>query len=104
MSDASTQPKRRGLAISQALTRVLLMAGCERTGFALVIGAVAGLGMIAWQDWSILAALGALLFGCAGLPLLRRMARHDPMWWKVYTRNRRYARFYPARSTPFRAN
>lgn len=104
MSAQAQEARRRGLAISQALTRVLLMAGCERTGFALVMGAVAGLGMIAWQDWSILAALGALLFGTAGLSALRATARHDPMWWKVYTRNRRYARFYPARSTPFRAS
>ena len=36
MSGTDTAPRRSGLAISQALTRPLLVAGCERTGFGLV--------------------------------------------------------------------
>ncbi len=91
-----------GLAISQALTRPLLIGGCERTGFGLVVGAGAGLLMLAWQSWSVVAAAGGagILFG--GLSVLRRMARRDPQFWAVYRRNRRYRAYYPARSTPFR--
>ena len=94
----------QGLAISQALTRTLLMAGCERTGFGLVVAAGAGLLMLAWQSWSIPACMGGITILLGGLAVLRRMARHDPQWWAVYRRNRRYKAFYPARSTPFRAN
>ena len=42
MSGTDTAPRRSGLAISQALTRPLLVAGCERTGFGLVVAAGAG--------------------------------------------------------------
>jgi type IV secretion system protein VirB3 len=34
----------------------------------------------------------------------RLMAKHDPKLRQVYLRHRRYKRFYPPRSTPFRAN
>ena len=34
----------------------------------------------------------------------RLMAKHDPKMRQVYLRHRRYARYYPPRSTPFRAN
>ena len=104
MSEAPIPAKRRGLALSQALTRVLLVNGCERTPFGLVMAGVAGLGTVTWQDRSIVAGVCALLLGTVGLTLLRRMARHDPLFWRVYQRNRRYKSFYPARSTPWRAN
>lgn len=35
---------------------------------------------------------------------LRRMAQRDPKLRHVYLRHRRYCRYYPARSTPFRIN
>lgn len=102
MSATDTRPSRSGLAISQALTRALLVGGCERTGFGLVVGAGAGLLELAWQSWSVVAAAGGALFLTLGLTALRRMARSDPQFWAVYRRNRRYRAFYPARSTPFR--
>ncbi len=36
--------------------------------------------------------------------ILRIMAKSDPKLRHVYLRHRRYAHFYPARSTPFREN
>lgn len=52
--------------------------------------------------------LRATLFGLAlwfgTLYLCRLMAKHDPKMRQVYLRHRRYARFYPPRSTPFRSN
>lgn len=44
----------------------------------------------------------ALWFGT--LYACRMMAKHDPKLRPVYLRHRRYARFYPPRSTPFRSN
>lgn len=44
----------------------------------------------------------ALWFGA--LYFCRLMAKHDPRMRQVYLRHRRYARFYPPRSTPFRSN
>jgi len=36
--------------------------------------------------------------------VLRLMAKHDPKLRHVYLRHRRYRRYYPARSTPFKMN
>ncbi len=104
MSAMDARSGRTGLLISQALTRPLLIGGCERTGFGLVVGAGAGLLMLAWQSWSVVAAVegAAILFG--GLAVLRRMARRDPQFWAVYRRNRSYRAYYPARSTPYRTS
>jgi type IV secretion system protein VirB3 len=47
--------------------------------------------------------IGILLwFGV--LFIARLMAKSDPQLRHVYMRHRRYAKYYPARSTPFRAN
>jgi type IV secretion system protein VirB3 len=52
--------------------------------------------------------LRASLYGLAlwlcSLYLLRLMAKTDPQLRFVYLRHRRYQRYYPAQSTPFRIN
>ena len=52
--------------------------------------------------------LRATIFGLAlwfgTLYACRLMAKHDPKMRQVYLRHRRYRRFYPPRSTPFRSN
>jgi type IV secretion system protein VirB3 len=52
--------------------------------------------------------LRATVFGVAlwfaALFVLRLMAKADPQLRQVYLRHRRYQRYYPARSTPFRDN
>ena len=52
--------------------------------------------------------LRATVFGIAlwfaALFILRLMAKADPKMRHVYLRQRRYHPYYPARSTPFRAN
>lgn len=52
--------------------------------------------------------LRATIFGLAlwfsALYACRLMAKHDPKLRQVYLRHRRYKRFYPPRSTPFRSN
>lgn len=50
----------------------------------------------------------AFIFGCVAwgfsLFLLRLMAKSDPKMRQVYLRSRKYNKYYPARSTPFRKN
>lgn len=52
--------------------------------------------------------LKALVVGVAmwslSLFMLRVMAKSDPKMRHVYLRQRRYRKYYPARSTPFRVN
>jgi type IV secretion system protein VirB3 len=52
--------------------------------------------------------LRASLYGMGlwlcSLYLLRLMAKADPQMRFVYLRHRRYQRYYPAQSTPFRIN
>jgi type IV secretory pathway TrbD component len=52
--------------------------------------------------------LRATIFGLVlwfgTLHACRLMAKHDPKMRQVYLRHRRYKRFYPPRSTPFRSN
>ena len=46
----------------------------------------------------------AVLLSAASVYLLRKMAKADPRMRDVYFRHRKYSRYYPARSTPFREN
>jgi type IV secretion system protein VirB3 len=50
------------------------------------------------------ATVAGLVLWSAALYMLRRMAKSDPKLRHVYLRHRRYAAYYPARSTPFRVN
>lgn len=65
-------------------------------------GLLAATLIFAAMDWRA-AALGIALWVIC-LKLLRMMAKSDPMMRQVYMRHRKYARYYPARSTPFRVN
>ena len=58
--------------------------------------------IVAAQD-SFATVAGVLLWTGA-VHACRRMARKDPRLRHVYLRHRRYCRYYPARSTPFRQN
>ena len=50
------------------------------------------------------ATVVGLFLWFAALFLCRLMAKSDPQLRDVYLRHRRYRRYYPARSTPFRVN
>ena len=50
------------------------------------------------------ASLFGLLLWAGTLTACRQIAKIDPKLRKVYLRHRRYQRYYPARSTPFRTN
>lgn len=50
------------------------------------------------------ATIVGLLLWFGVLYACRLMAKHDPKLRYVYLRHRRYKRYYPPRSTPFRTN
>ncbi len=50
------------------------------------------------------ASVVGLLLWFGALFMFRLMAKSDPKMRQVYLRQRRYKRYYPARSTPFRVN
>lgn len=54
--------------------------------------------------FTVVATVYGILLWIFALFVFRRMAKADPQMRHVYLRHRRYARYYPARSTPFRVN
>jgi len=50
------------------------------------------------------ATVVGLVLWFGALYMFRLMAKSDPKMRQVYIRQRRYKRYYPARSTPFRIN
>ena len=91
----------RATPIHRAGNRPHLFLGGDREG-VMFTGVLAFALVFAAQDWL------ATGFGCAlwltALTLFRRMAQADPLLRTVYLRHRRYALYYPPRSTPFRLN
>lgn len=91
----------RGIPIHRSLTRPNLFLGGDRElvmfsglcAFALVFAAQ-----------SYVATFYGICLWTAALFTLRLMAKADPHMRHVYLRHRLYARYYPARSTPFRKN
>lgn len=53
---------------------------------------------------NFVAAIIGIFLWVSCLYLLRLMAKSDPKMRFVYLRHRKYAAYYPARSTPFRVN
>ena len=53
---------------------------------------------------SIFAAVFGSFLWITALFIFRLMAKADPLMRHVYLRNRRFAKYYPARSTPYRQN
>jgi type IV secretion system protein VirB3 len=51
-----------------------------------------------------LATIAGFTLWFGAVHVCRRMAKKDAKLRQVYLRHRRYVRYYPARSTPFRDN
>jgi type IV secretory pathway TrbD component len=83
----------------RVLHRPHLLLGGERE---LVMMTAFVAGALAFAALNVVSAVVAavLWFGCLGA--LRRMAKADPQMSKVYVRQLRYRRYYPARSRPWR--
>lgn len=94
----------RTIPIRQSGNRPNLLLGGDREGvlmfgllaFTLFFAAITGQNFLA-------AAFGVVLWFGA-LYALRIAGKTDPLMRSVYLRSLRYAKFYPARSTPFRVN
>jgi type IV secretory pathway TrbD component len=83
----------------RVLHRPALLLGGERELVMMTAFAAGALGFAALNGVAAVIA-AALWFGC--LASLRRMAKADPQMSRVYVRQLRYRRYYPARSRPFR--
>ena len=78
----------------QCLSKPILLAGCERTPAILVVGAALLCAVLAWFSWSLLALGAACALGLVGLPLLRSLAKRDPMMVEIAFRYFSYQQHY----------
>ena len=79
-----------------SLTRPQLMAGAERKAVILLGGITAM--MILVPSNIVCAGFGVFLF-LIGLPILRLMAKNDPVLFETYIRHIKFKKFYSAHST-----
>ncbi|GAA0684761.1 VirB3 family type IV secretion system protein [Dyella marensis] len=91
----------RTVPIRRAGNRDNLFLGGDRE-MVMFAGVIAVALVFSAQQLKALIA-GAVIW-CLSLFVLRLMAKSDPKLRQVYLRQRRYRRYYPARSTPFRVN
>jgi type IV secretion system protein VirB3 len=91
----------RAIPIHRAGNRVTLFMGGDRE-LVMMAGLLAFALLFSAQELRATIAGLALWFGA--LYGCRLMAKHDPQLRHVYLRHRRYRKYYPARSTPFRVN
>ena len=91
----------RTIPIRRAGNRHNLFMGGDRE-LVMFSGLLAAILIFVAQDWR--AFLGGVVLWFGSLWVLRLMAKSDPQMRAVYLRQRRYKRYYSARSTPFRNN
>lgn len=91
----------RTIPIRRAGNRANLFMGGDRE-LVMFAGLMAGALIFSAQE--IRAAIVGFTLWIVSLFIFRLMAKADPMMRHVYLRHRRYAAYYPARSTPFRVN
>ena len=91
----------RAIPIRRAGNRTNLFMGGDRE-LTMFSGVIAGALIFSAQD--LLATIFGVLLWSLSLYVFRLMGKADPQMRHVYMRHRRYKRYYPARSTPFRDN
>ena len=91
----------RQVSIHRAGNRPNLFMGGDRE-LVMFTGLIAFALIFSAQE--LQATLFGLMLWFGTLYLLRKMAKADPLMRFIYLRHRRYKRYYPARSTPFRRN
>jgi len=88
----------------QALLRPILLFGGERE-ITLVTLLLAGtIAYAGFLGQSLLIMVAGIFLGIVGISICREMAKTDPHQVRVFIRHIKYAKFYPARSTPWRLN
>lgn len=88
----------------QALLRPMLLFGGEREVTLVTLLLAGTVGYAGFLGQSIFIILAGVVMGVAGISVCREMAKNDPHQVRVFIRHIKYARFYPARSTPWRLN
>jgi type IV secretion system protein TrbD len=85
----------REIVIHQSCNRHNLLLGCDRelVLFAALLSAMLIFSLVTW--WGIVAGV---VFWLAGVAVLSRMGKADPMLRQVYIRHVKYRPFYPAKS------
>lgn len=103
MSDAMKSETRalRSIPIRRAGNRTNLFLGGDRE-VVMCVGLIA-FALVVLAQQAVAMAAGVTLW-VVGLYACRLMAKKDPKLRQVYLRHRRYCRYYPARTTPFREN
>jgi len=91
----------RRVPIRRASNRIVLFMGGDRE-LVMMAGLLAVALIFSAMTW--FATLFGVVLWVVALKVLRSMAKSDPQLRAVYLRNRRYVRYYPPRSTPFRDN
>lgn len=78
-----------------------LWFGCDRE---IIIGAGAMSATLIFASQDTRATLFGVSLWITALYVLRKAAKSDPKLRSVYWRHRKYKRYYPAKSTPFKIN
>ena len=91
----------RAIPIRRAGIRTNLFMGGDRE-LVMFTGLIAFALVFSAQE--LRASLYGMSLWLGSLYLLRLMAKADPQMRFVYLRHRRYQRYYPAQSSPFRIN
>ena len=91
----------RTIPIRRAGNRTNLFMGGDRE-LVMFTGLIAFALVFSAQE--LKASIYGMVLWLVSLYLLRLMAKADPQMRFVYLRHRRYQRYYPAQSTPFRIN
>jgi len=88
----------REILVHQSCNRHNLLLGCDRelVLFAALLSAMLIISLVTW--WGI---VSGIVFWLAGVAVLSRMGKSDPMLRQVYIRHVKYRPFYPAKSGLF---
>lgn len=89
----------RTIAIHQSLHRPSLVLGAERD---LVMGAGIISLMVGIGGTNLISTVTALTFWIVSIVILRKMAKHDPCYSKIFLRHIKQQAFYPSRSSVWR--
>jgi len=90
----ATRQERRAIVLHPSLNRPRLIMGMDPTLFMVLTLAVVFL-TLGFQLRPLPTALG-LALGAVGYPLLRRLAKDDPLLWLLYLEHTSFQGFYRA--------
>ena len=96
----------RAVPLHNACNRVTLLLGADRR-LAIMSGAMGALvivGSMGPAGLNLFLVVSAIFISVAMLWSARKLAKADPQMLDIYKRHMVYRKFYPAQSTPWKAN